>query len=86
MEPVELVNLRLTIRGARQNRQFRMLRAGTSDAAPASASSISRSAKHPVEYPVYRREAFRRPEPSFRPRAIEEYGSTTILFDRDRQV
>lgn len=80
-EFVELVNLRLTMRAARQIVQLPMLPFGPAPA-PIGRRPIMLRAE-PVEYSVYRREALPAGACLTGPCAIEEHGSTTILFDRD---
>ena len=80
-ESVELVNLRLTMRAARQTVHLPMLPSGPAPA-PIDRRPIMLRAE-PVECSVYRREALPAGACLTGPCAIEEHGSTTILFDRD---
>lgn len=80
-EAVELVNLRLTTRAARQKVQLPPLPSGAATA-PTGYRSIVLGVD-PVEYPIYRRESLPAGARLIGPCAIEELGSTTILFERD---
>ena len=80
-EPVELVNLRLTLRGPRQQVNLPRLPFGAAPD-PAGRRPIVLGAAV-VECPVYRRESLPAGARLIGPCAVEEHGSTTILFERD---
>jgi N-methylhydantoinase A len=83
-EPVELVNLRLTARGARPKITFPKLEGGVAGAQIGTRPIVLDDPSRPVDCPVYRRELL---GPGMRlvgPCAIEEFGSTTIVFAGDR--
>lgn len=80
-EPVELVNLRLTTRGARQKLELPRLPSGPAPD-PAGHRCIVLGAA-PVDCPVYPRALLPGGAHLVGPCAIEEHGSTTILFERD---
>ncbi|HVB89801.1 MAG TPA: hydantoinase/oxoprolinase family protein [Beijerinckiaceae bacterium] len=85
-ENLELVNLRLTARGARPKINFPKIRAGLADSKTGSRQIILNDPRRPVECAVYRRDLL---APGVRmngPCVIEEYGSTTVLFAGDSFV
>jgi N-methylhydantoinase A len=83
-EPVELVNLRLTIRGARPKIEFRQIGAGVSEARTGSRPITLGDPVRPVMCPVYRRNLLTAGAELRGPAVIEEFGSTTVLFAGDR--
>ncbi len=81
-EPLELVNLRLTARGARPKIEFPALEARA--AAPAQSRPIYLDdPARPVACAVYRRDRLGAGARLKGPCVIEEYGSTTLLFEGD---
>lgn len=85
-EPLELVNLRLTARGARPKIDFPKIRANQEGAKTGVRPIVLDDSSRPVDCAVYRREALACGLPMKGPCAIEEYGSTTILFEQDSFV
>ncbi|HEY2593213.1 MAG TPA: hydantoinase/oxoprolinase family protein [Chloroflexota bacterium] len=82
-EPLELVNVRLTARGARPRITFPSVRGDRASAQVGSRPIYLDDPSRQVECPIYRRE---RLAPGVRvvgPSVIEEYASTTVLFDGD---
>ncbi|MBF9235280.1 hydantoinase/oxoprolinase family protein [Microvirga alba] len=82
-EPLELINLRLTARGGRPKINFPKLAANATQAQTGSRPIYLDDPSRPVECPVYRRELL---GPGMRlrgPCVIEEFGSTTVLFEGD---
>jgi N-methylhydantoinase A len=82
-EPVELLNLRLTTRGERPKLPSSPLPAGAPAAQTGARSIILASGTNPVMCPVYRRDLLTSGSGLSGPCAIEELGSTTILFEED---
>jgi N-methylhydantoinase A len=83
-EPLELVNVRLTARGARPKINFPSIAGDSASARVATRSIYLDDPARQVECAVYRRE---RLAPGVRvegPCVVEEYASTTVLFDGDR--
>jgi N-methylhydantoinase A len=82
-EPLELINLRLTVRGTRPTINFPKLPESTRPAPISSRPIYLDYPTRPIECPVYRRDML---SPGVRlrgPCAIEEFGSTTVLFEGD---
>ncbi|MEP9373488.1 hydantoinase/oxoprolinase family protein [Mesorhizobium sp. KR1-2] len=83
-EGIELVNLRLTSRGERAKIGFPRLGRTVSDAQIGTRPIFLADASRPVDCPVYRRDLLE-PGMTLRgPCVIEEYASTTLLFEGDR--
>ncbi|GAU86995.1 hydantoinase/oxoprolinase family protein [Bosea sp. BIWAKO-01] len=82
-EQVELVNLRLTARGARPKIMFPRLAAGDGDARIGVRPIVLDDPAKPIDCPVYRRERLTAGARIEGPCAIEEFGSTTLLFAGD---
>ena len=82
-EPLELVNLRLTARGARPKILFPKLESVLTDARIGSRPVYLDDPKRPIECAVYRRDQLAPGVRSSGPCVIEEYGSTTVLFEND---
>jgi N-methylhydantoinase A len=83
-EPLELVNLRLTALGARPKISFpRVGGADPSSARIGTRPIVLDDPNRPVECAVYRRELLPPGAPVGGPCVIEEYASTTVLFEGD---
>ena len=82
-EPVELVNLRLTMRGARPKIEFPKIGAGSLQPQTGILEIVLEDPRRPVLCPIYRRELLGAGAQLNGPAAIEEFGSTTILFEGD---
>ena len=82
-EPLELVNLRLTAVGARPKIEFPKLARGGADARVGTRDIHLDDAARPVSCAVYRREKLGSGAEVRGPAVIEEYASTTVLFDGD---
>jgi N-methylhydantoinase A len=82
-EPVELVNLRLTARGARPKIGFPALSASGKPRPIGTRPVYLEDPKRPVECPVYRREALGAGMRLDGPAIVEEFASTTVLFPGD---
>ncbi len=80
-EPVELVNLRLTTSGARQQLELPYLPSGSAPDPIGHRPVVLGGTT--VECPIYRRESLPAGVRLSGPSAIEEHGSTTILFEHD---
>jgi N-methylhydantoinase A len=83
-EPLELVNLRLTTRGRRPKIAFPRLGSSREDARIATRPVYLEDPTRPVECPVYKREFLGAGQKIAGPCVIEEFGSTSVLFDGDR--
>lgn len=82
-EPVEMVNIRLTVTGRRAKPQFPGLKASGQTPEPKYRPVYFDDLERPVHCPVYFREQL---PPGFvvkGPALIQEYASTTVLFDGD---
>jgi N-methylhydantoinase A len=85
-EPVEVVNLRLTSRGARPKINFPRLTGTAADAQIGTRDIYLDDPHTPVECAVYSRELL---APGVRvsgPCVIEEYASTTVMFAGDEAL
>ena len=82
-EPLELVNLRLTARGARPKIQLPPLPASTRDALAGTRPIYLDSAADPTVCGVYKRELLQAGAALEGPAVVEEYASTTVLFAGD---
>jgi N-methylhydantoinase A len=85
-EPIELVNLRLAARGARQKITFPEIAGDAAGAQIGTRSVYVDSPDKPVDCPVYRREKIAPGVKIAGPAVIEEYASTTVLFTGDEAV
>jgi N-methylhydantoinase A len=83
-EPLELVNLRLTATGARPNIQFPALSGGTSDSRIGTREIYLEDAQAPVQSAVHDRGRLTAGQVILGPAVVEEYASTTVLFDGDK--
>jgi N-methylhydantoinase A len=83
-EPVEMVNIRLALVGKRSQLSFPQLAAAAaakpSHHRPVYFSDMSK----PVDCPIYQRSALTAGAQISGPALIEEHGTTTALFERDR--
>jgi N-methylhydantoinase A len=82
-EPLELVNLRLTARGARPKINFPPLKPHDSSVTSGTRSIFLENPCQPVDCRVYSRERLGAGARLRGPCVIEEFGSTTLLFDGD---
>jgi N-methylhydantoinase A len=82
-EPLELVNLRLTARGARPKIGFPKLTPGSVDPRIGTRPIYFDDRSRPVEAAVFQRARMAPGTRAQGPAVIEEYGSTTVLFDGD---
>lgn len=82
-EPIELVNLRLSARGARRKIHFPETALGARDALTGTREIYLDDAVAPTLCPVYRRDLMSAGERVGGPAVIEEYASTTVLFGGD---
>ena len=82
-EPLELINLRLTVRGERPKINFPKLSTNPADAQTGTRPIYLQDPRKPVECPVYRRELLTPGMQLRGPCVIEEFGSTTVLFEGD---
>jgi N-methylhydantoinase A len=83
-EPLELVNVRLTAIGTRPRITFPDLPEDKSEALIGTRPIYLEDAARPIDCAVYRRDLLR---PGFEiegPAVVEEYASTTVLFDGDK--
>ena len=84
-EPVEMVNIRLGAIGKRPKLTLPEPRRGRRrDAVAASARSISATPSKPLPCPVYRATRSAPAHEIAGPALIQEHGTTTVLFERDR--
>jgi N-methylhydantoinase A len=83
-EPLELVNLRLTARGSRPTIGFPELGASVSRSAIGSRRIYLDDPRDAVDCPVYDRQRLGAGQEIVGPCVVEEYASTTVLFDGDR--
>ncbi|HWK14214.1 MAG TPA: hydantoinase/oxoprolinase family protein [Rhizobiaceae bacterium] len=82
-EPVELVNLRLSAKGARRKIRFPDASATVSEACIGTRDIYLDEAGRVDHCPVYRRDLLAAGSRVSGPAVIEEYASTTVLFDGD---
>jgi N-methylhydantoinase A len=82
-EPLELVNVRLTAIGARPRIEFPPLQRVAAQAAIGRRAVYLESAAQPTSCAVYRRERLDPGAALTGPAVIEEYASTTVLFEGD---
>ncbi len=82
-EPVEVVNVRLTARGARARPAFGALAPVAGDPLAGHRAVYFADARAPVDCPIYDRDRLAPDAPIAGPALIEEYASTTILFPGD---
>jgi N-methylhydantoinase A len=82
-EPLELVNLRLTVRGARPKIEFRRVGSSADDAQTGTRPVVLDDPHQQVECAVYRRDKLGAGVRVHGPCVIEEYASTTVLFAAD---
>jgi N-methylhydantoinase A len=85
-EPLELVNLRLTASGRRPTISFAQLDADSSDSQTGTRNVYLEHAEVPLECAVHDRTRLRAGQVVEGPAVIEEYASTTVLFEGDRMV
>jgi N-methylhydantoinase A len=84
-EPLELVNIRLAARGLRPKIAFPTIDGGSAaEARIGSRAVYLDDPRRPVECAVFRRERLGPGARLAGPCVVEEYGSTTVLFDGDR--
>jgi N-methylhydantoinase A len=83
-EPLEVVNLRLTARGARPKITFPSIAGDSASARIGSRPMILDDPGRQVECAIYRRDLLAPGARVQGPCVIEEYASTTVLFDGDR--
>jgi N-methylhydantoinase A len=83
-EPLELVNLRLTARGARPKITFPKWSPSAGDAQTATRPIYLEDPNQQVECAVYRRDLLAPGARVNGPCVIEEYASTTVIFEGDR--
>jgi N-methylhydantoinase A len=82
-EPLELVNVRLTAIGTRPRVDLPRLGEATAEALIGSREIVLDDASRPTLCNVYRRERFAARAVIKGPAVVEEYASTTVLFDGD---
>jgi N-methylhydantoinase A len=82
-EPIEIVNLRLTVTGRRERSHFARVAAGGSSAPIAQSDVVLDDANVPVACPVFDRERLAAGARVSGPGVIWEYASTTVLFEGD---
>jgi N-methylhydantoinase A len=83
-EPVEMVNIRLAVIGKRQKLVFPR-REGSGRPTPARRREVYLSdPRRALECPVYQRETLGGGDRIAGPALIQEHGTTTVLFERDR--
>jgi N-methylhydantoinase A len=83
-EPVELVNVRLTTRGQRPKITFPRLATKTPEALTGMRPIYLDDPTRAIECPVYRRDLLSAGQSITGPCVIEEFGSTSVLFEGDR--
>jgi len=82
-EPVEMINIRLALIGKRPQLSFPRL-AETSEAKPSHQRDVYLlDPKKPVRCPVYQRAALGAANRIAGPALIQEFGTTTVLFEQD---
>jgi N-methylhydantoinase A len=82
-EPVEVVNLRLTVNGRRERLTFPRIASGAGEALFARNPVVLDDPEHPVECPVYDRDKLPPRSKVEGPAIIWEYASTTVLLAGD---
>jgi N-methylhydantoinase A len=82
-EPVELVNLRLTVLGKRARSEFPRVAAKAGKALIAHQAVVFDDPSSPVQTPIYDRDLLAAGERVSGPAVIWEYASTTLLFAGD---
>jgi N-methylhydantoinase A len=82
-EPVEVVNLRLTVNGRRERLTFPRIASGAGEALFARNPVVLDDPEHPVECPVYDRDTLPPGSKVEGPAIIWEYASTTVLLAGD---
>jgi N-methylhydantoinase A len=85
-EPLELVNLRLTATGKRPTIAFARLETGKPDSQTGTRAVYLEHSDAPVECAVHDRTRLNAGQIVEGPAVIEEYASTTVLFEGDRLV
>jgi N-methylhydantoinase A len=83
-EPVEMVNIRLAMIGKRPKLTFPRLAAGGSPKPARRREVYFSDPRKPLPCPVYEREALGAGNEIAGPALIQEHGTTTVLFERDR--
>jgi N-methylhydantoinase A len=83
-EPVELVNLRLSAVGKRPKLRFPDLAAAGANAVACEREVYFSSTAAPLPATVYRRQELGAGAQIVGPALIQEHGTTTVLFERDR--
>ena len=82
-EPVEVVNLRLTVTGRRERARFPRLAPAGTNALIAHRPIVFDDPAHPVDCPIYDRDLLAPGTSVTGPAAVWEYASTTLLFAGD---
>jgi len=82
-EPVELVNVRLTVAGRRNRPQFPPLASVGGDARAGIRTAYLGGAGEAIECPIYDRDKLEPGQEVAGPAIVEEYASTTVLFPGD---
>jgi N-methylhydantoinase A len=82
-EPIEIVNLRLTVTGRRERSQFARVASGGNNAPIGRSAVVLDDANAPVECAIYDRERLAAGARVSGPAIIWEYASTTVLFAGD---
>lgn len=82
-EPLEVVNVRLTARGMRQKVRMPAVAARSRPTPVGTRKVCLERADRYAECPVYRRESLGAASELAGPALVEEYGSTTVLFEGD---
>jgi N-methylhydantoinase A len=82
-EPIEIVNLRLTVTGKRERSHFARIASNGGDALIARSEVVLNDANAPVECAIYDREKLVAGAKVSGPAIIWEYASTTVLFEGD---
>jgi N-methylhydantoinase A len=83
-EPVEMVNMRLGAIGKRPKLSFPSLAAAGASAPAGERKAYFTSASKALTAEVYRRDALGAGAEVAGPALIQEHGTTTVLFERDR--
>ncbi|HLH26138.1 MAG TPA: hydantoinase/oxoprolinase family protein [Chloroflexota bacterium] len=82
-EPVEIVNVRLTARGARERPAVGAVAPAVGDPRVGTRPVVLDDPARPVDCPIYDRDRLRPGVPVSGPAIVEEYASTTLLFPGD---
>jgi N-methylhydantoinase A len=82
-EPIEIVNLRLTVTGRRERSHFARIASSGGDALIERSEVVLNDANAPVACAIYDREKLVAGAKVSGPAIIWEYASTTVLFDGD---